>query len=289
MPDKRLKRLTKAQKIDMSGILLDQALPTEDLDQVDPFLLIHHMASILPGGQKARETGVGAHPHRGFSTVTLIIKGAIRHRASRGNDQVVEEGGTQWMHSGMGIVHSERPASYLAEKGGDLEIIQFWVNVPPAAKMKQPSYQPLTKETTPSGSDAGGRIQWSLVAGEYQNLISPIHTESKLLVLNVSMVNTGPFSLILPEGWNSLLYILDGQIRMEDTVIQPKMLAILETDGTRLNLEIERPGRILLLSGEPIGAPVKKYGPFVMNTQTEIMTAIRDAQIGRMGILIEED
>ena len=289
MPNKRLKRLTKAQKINMSGILLDQALPNEDFDQVDPFLLIHHMGSLLPGGQKARETGIGAHPHRGFSPVTLIIKGAIRHRDSRGNDQVVEEGGTQWMHSGMGIVHSERPAPYLAEKGGELEIIQFWVNVPPAAKMKQPSYQPLTKENTPSGSDADGRIQWSLVAGQYQNKISPIHTESKLLILNVSMVNTGPFSLTVPEGWNTLLYIVDGQIRMEDTVMQSKMLAVLENDGTRISLEIDRPGRILLLSGEPIGAPVKKYGPFVMNTQTEIMTAIRDSQIGRMGILIEED
>ncbi len=289
MSNKQLKQLTQAQKINMSGILLDQALPTDDLDQVDPFLLIHHVATILPGGQKARETGIGAHPHRGFSPVTLIIKGAIRHRDSRGNDQVVEEGGTQWMHSGMGIVHSERPASYLAEKGGELEIIQFWVNVPPTAKMKQPSYQSLTKENTPSGSDANGRIQWSLVAGQYQNLTSPIQTESKLLILNVSMVDTGPFSLTVPAGWNSLLYLLDGQIRMEDTVIQSKMLAVLESDGTRINLEIDSPGRLLLLSGEPIGAPVKKYGPFVMNTQTEIMTAIRDAQIGKMGILIEED
>ena len=135
---KVIKGIYSADKVDMGGILLDQPLPNGRLDSVDPFLLIHHWSDQLPGGQKQKDLGVGPHPHRGFSPVTLIFQGSLRHRDSFGNDEIVEAPGAQWMHSGKGIVHSERPSESLAEGGGPFEIIQFWVNSPAESKKKVP-------------------------------------------------------------------------------------------------------------------------------------------------------
>ena len=128
----------KTRKVDMGGIILDQPLPYPGVEQIDPFLLIHHFEDYLPGDQDQKDLGVGPHPHRGFSPVTFIFEGEVHHRDSRGNEGIVSKGGTQWMDSGMGIVHSERPSQEMAERGGSYEIIQFWVNSPSSAKGNQP-------------------------------------------------------------------------------------------------------------------------------------------------------
>jgi quercetin 2,3-dioxygenase len=285
---KKTRWLSKAEKVQIDHNVVDQALPVDHLDQVDPFLLVHHWSTILPGGQRSRDLGVAPHPHRGFSPVTLIIQGAIRHRDSRGNDQVVQAGGTQWMHSGMGITHSERPDETLAAEGGALELIQFWVNVPSSSKMKQPSYQPLSKEETPTLTDEEGRFRWSLIAGRYHDRESPIRTESPLLILHYQLLSPGFLQIDVPGGWNCLLYQIGGVTRLNEEFIHPKHMAVLDPDGSSIPLEIIEPGSLLLLAGKPIGEPVERYGPFVMNSQTEILEALRDARIGKMGILIED-
>jgi len=122
-----VKNKSKADKVNMGGIVLDQALPYRGTDQIDPFLLIHHWTDELKGNQKQQNVGVGPHPHRGFSPVTFIFNGGVHHRDSKGHESVVLSGGTQWMNSGSGIIHSERPTKELAENGGKFEIIQFWI------------------------------------------------------------------------------------------------------------------------------------------------------------------
>ena len=123
----------------MGGIPVLQPLPTTSVERIDPFLLLHHHAGMVEPGNHPRMVGVGPHPHRGFSPVTFIFKGDVHHRDSRGNSSIVKAGGVQWMNAGMGIIHSERPSKEFAEKGGEQEIIQLWINTPAAQKMKEPS------------------------------------------------------------------------------------------------------------------------------------------------------
>ena len=112
---KKVSHLLPAQNMDMGGFPIKQALPTQKVQQFDPFLLLHHARTRYSSRKPARIQGVGPHPHRGFSPVTFVIEGAVHHRDSRGNSQVAKAGEVQWMHAGMGIIHSERPSKELVD------------------------------------------------------------------------------------------------------------------------------------------------------------------------------
>ncbi len=127
---KKVKRLLLATEIDMGGFPVKQALPTQKVDRVDPFLLLHHARTQYYNDRPAKTQGIGPHPHRGFSPVTFVIEGEVHHRDSRENNQIAKEGEVQWMHAGMGIIHSERPSENLAANNGVQEIIQVWINSP---------------------------------------------------------------------------------------------------------------------------------------------------------------
>ena len=284
-----IKQIVPAFQINMGGNILDQALPYYGVDQIDPFLLIHHWKKEMKGGEHQSTVGVGPHPHRGFSPVTFIYEGGVHHRDSTGESQVVYEGGTQWMNSGKGIVHSERPAKEIAENGGDFEFIQFWVNAPASRKMTTPNYQAITKDDTPQVEDDDPNVQISLVAGEYKGKTGPIQPYSDLLILRLDFKTGGKHEIGIPENFNALLYQLDGKIKInDDQVISGKNMVHLNNDGTSVVIEALEDSRFILLSGEPIGEEVSTYGPFVMNTEDEIRQAILDYQSGKMGILTEE-
>lgn len=272
----------------MGGILLDQAIPLHGVDMIDPFLLIHHWDNQLKPGKKQNETGVGPHPHRGFTPVTFIFKGGIHHRDSMGNDQVVYSGGTQWMHSGKGIIHSERFPKELVEKGGDLEFIQFWVNVPAKRKMINPSYQPLDEANTPTISNADNKVNTYLIAGNLDNKKGPIKTETDLFLLRFEMKKGGKVQVPVPKSYNALVYQLDGKLNINGSKpTKAKDMVWYNNDGDGITLEALEDTRAILLSGQPINEPVATYGPFVMNTNNEIQQAIMDYQSGKMGILNE--
>jgi redox-sensitive bicupin YhaK (pirin superfamily) len=285
---KTIKKIIKSQKVNMGGILLDQPLPNEVIDQLDPFLLIHHWNDRLKGKQKQNEAGVGPHPHRGFSPVTLIFKGGVHHRDSRGNNSIVMEGGTQWMFSGLGITHSERPYKELAEKGGEFEIIQFWVNVPAKNKMEQPFYKPITIEETPTFISDDKKVQVGIVSGNFKNLTGIIDTFTPVTVLRMDFEKEGELEFEIPSKHNTLIYLLDGQAIINNEEVTSKDFVWFNNDGEKIKIIANQPTRAILLSGEPIGEEVVSYGPFAMNSHTEIMEALRDAQMGKMGVLIEE-
>lgn len=284
-----IKRVISAPKVDMGGIILDQPLPVRGVDQIDPFLLVHHWKYSYRGGQKQRDLGVGPHPHRGFAPVTFIFKGGVHHRDSRGNDSIIEEGGTQWMNSGMGIVHSERPTKDIAENGGEFEIIQLWVNVPAKNKMDSPSYLPLTKEETPSVISNGSKIEVSIVTGEFNGVIGKIKPYTSLIALRLVIKKGGKIKIPIPDNYNTFLYQLDGSLKIAGgTDTFAKDLSWFNNDGQYVEIEGIENTRAILMAGEPINEKVISYGPFVMNTQTEIMQAMADYQKGSMGILIEQ-
>lgn len=285
MKQRTIKKIIPSQKINMGGHIMEQPLPNNTMDQLDPFLLIHHAVWDLKGGQKQQEVGIGGHPHRGFSPVTFVFQGDIRHRDSFGNDAVVKAGGTQWMHAGKGITHSERPSAELAEAGGIQEIIQFWVNSPAEYKMEVPYYLPLSEEDTPKLEGEKYKVQ--IVAGEYKGIKGPAKTFSPMLLIRGEIHNEGSTEFEIPQNFNTLMYLLNGNISVNGIIAKTKDLVWFNNDGDTIEILANEDTRFILLSGEPIGEKVTSYGPFVMNTQTEIMEAMRDSQMGKMGVLIE--
>lgn len=283
---KTIKQIIPAQKINMGGHLLDQPLPAPSVESVDPFLLIHHWDSTLPGGQKENEVGVGPHPHRGFSPVTFIFKGSITHRDSLGNKAVVKNGGTQWMFAGKGITHSERFGKELVAKGGELEFIQFWVNAPRKNKLDAPFYKPISLEDTPMVEEEKSKV-W-VVSGEYKNIKGIAPTYSPQLLLRASIETNGLLTIPVPKNYNTILYLLDGALEIAGKNLVQKDMVIFNNEEDAIEINATKNTRFILLSGEPIGESVATYGPFVMTNQTEIMEALRDAQSGKMGVLIEE-
>jgi len=282
-----IKRIIPAQKVNMGGHYLDQPLPTQQMDYHDPFLLIHHWDNNLPGNQSQKDVGVGPHPHRGFSPVTFVFDGNVEHRDTLGNNAVVEGGGTQWMFAGRGITHSERMSKSLAQEGGKVEFIQFWVNAPSENKMDAAYYKPLSKEETPTFEVDG--VEVAVVAGEYQGLKGVVPTFSPQTLLRGHLNVGKKHRFTIPQKFNTLLYLLDGSgIINEEKKIQAKDMVVFNNDDSSFEFTATDDTRFILLSGEPLNETVASHGPFVMNTETEIMEAFRDAQMGKMGVLIEE-
>ena len=281
-----IKSVVPARRVNMGGHLLDQPLPVEGLDYHDPFLLIHHWESTLPGGQRPNEVGVGPHPHRGFSPVTFVFKGSVEHRDSLGNRAVVEGGGTQWMFAGRGITHSERQSKELVEQGGDLEIIQFWVNAPAAKKMEPAFYKPISLDETPLIEKPGSRL-W-VVSGQLGDKTGVAPTFTPQLLLRGEISQGSHERIDIPESHNALIYLLDGELEVDGRKLFLKDMGVLNNDGQAVEIKANEDTRYIILAGEPINEPVMSYGPFVMTNETEILEALRDAQMGKMGILIEE-
>jgi len=286
MANRTIKKIIKAQKVNMGGHLLDQPLPAQGIDYIDPFLLIHHWDEPTPSGLRQQEVGVPPHPHRGFSPVTFIYKGDLQHRDSLGNNAIVGKGGTQWMHAGKGITHSERPSKLLAEQGGETEFIQFWVNTPSKYKMEAPYYLPLSAEETPTIQKDKTEIK--VVAGNFETVTGPAKTYSPQLLLRVQAEAAASTALAIPSTYYTSLYILSGELSISGQTIDDREMVWLNNDGEDLTFTANTDSNFIILSGEPLNEPVRSYGPFVMNTQTEIMQAISDAQQGKMGVLIEE-
>lgn len=284
-----VKRLLYAHQVNMGGLLVRQPFPTQNVDRIDPFLLLHHARIKIPSERNALNLGVGPHPHRGFSPVTFVYEGAVHHRDSRGNSSIVAAGGTQWMHAGMGIIHSERPSQELADTGGYMDIIQLWLNVPQKNKMDQPSYQPLNAEETPHWQDQSQSVMIKVVAGEYLGVKGKIHTFTPVNALRVDMIAESEHIFSVPLDHNCFLYCVRGQLHLSGYgLVEEKNLALFDNENTDFKVTAKADSEFLIISGTPINEPVAQQGPFVMNTDTEVLVAMRDYQMGKMGVLIEE-
>lgn len=285
-----IKYLLPSHTLDMGGFPVKQPLPTQTIQQWDPFLLLHHTRSEVLNDRPARIQGVGPHPHRGFSPVTFVVEGEIHHRDSRGNSQIAKAGEVQWMHAGAGIVHSERPSENLARNSGTLEIIQLWINSPASRKMIPPQYHYLPADQMPDIQSEDGKVTTRLVAGKYQGWEGKVPTQSELLILWGTAGENGKERFEIPTGFHSMLYLIRGEIMLGGFgLMEAEHLAILQEDTSAVELTFRTPGQFLLLCGKPINEKVTQYGPYVMNTQTEVLQAMRDYQMGKMGILIEDD
>ena len=272
----------------MGGMPIRQPFPTLNVQQIDPFLLLHHADIKVPSHVEPDNAGVGPHPHRGFSPVTFIFKGGVHHRDSRGNDSVIYAGGAQWMNVGMGVIHSERPPVDIHDVGGRQEIIQLWINTPAEHKMDQPAYFPLAAEEVPQTNLDSGKVLLKVFSGELAGVKGPIPSHTEVNAATLDVKKGGKFSVEVPNDHNVVVYLLDGKLNIDGYGLTEGLNAVVfKKDGDGIAFEALEDTRVLFLTGKPLDEKVVSHGPFVMNNQTQILEAMRDYQMGKMGVLIE--
>lgn len=287
MANQIIKHIAPANMVNMGGFHVRQPLPSLGLDGADPFLLLHHAEVNYKNSKGSDQSGVGPHPHRGFSPVSFVFKGGVHHRDSLGNDQVIYAGGVQWINSGKGIIHSERPPKDLVGTDDPQEFIQLWVNTPGAHKMDDPSYQGYTREEIPAVKSADERIGIKVVSGKIDGVSGPVTTTTDVVTAMLELGAGGNHHFDLESGHQAMLYLLSGRVKINGSEVGGKNLVVFEPETEGFDLEVIESADGLLLSGTPLNEPVATYGPFVMNNQREIIEALNDAQTGKMGELIE--
>lgn len=255
--------------------------------EMSPFLLMDY-AGPADFPATARKLGVGQHPHRGFETVTIVYRGGVAHRDSSGGGGTIGPGDVQWMTAAAGVIHEEFHSPEFAQQGGAFEMVQLWVNLPAKDKMSAPAYQGITADRIPEVELPRRAGTARIIAGRYADgsveAVGPARTFTPINVWDLRLKAAHRVAFELPEGHTSALFVLDGVICLDDRhSVRTAELAVLERAGSRLEFAVTADTTLLLLGGEPIDEPVVGYGPFVMNSQDEIIRAIDDFNNGRFG------
>ncbi|HET9056020.1 MAG TPA: pirin family protein [Chitinophagaceae bacterium] len=286
---RKIANIIKAQPTMMGEILLHQPLPTQKIEQISPFILLHHLGP-YEFGPDNMALDIGPHPHRGFEPVTFVFSGEINHHDSRGNKSIISSGGVQWMTSGMGIIHAEYASKRFRKTGGKLEAIQLWINLPAKLKMIQPNYQGFQKEDIPYKELNNERGQVNIISGSWNGLVGPIESITNIKAFTLELKKGAEVQFEFAPTENVLFYLLKGNVDVNESqwITDRTMLEFERADGF-IAIKTREDSLILLVSGEPINEPIAQYGPFVMNNQTELMQAIKDYQMGKMGVLVNED
>jgi redox-sensitive bicupin YhaK (pirin superfamily) len=252
-------------------------------DHVSPFVLFDYAgpAEFAPAD---KPRGVGTHPHRGFETVTIVYKGEVEHRDSTGKGGIIGPGDVQWMTAAGGILHKEFHSEEFTRKGGTLEMVQLWVNLPAKDKSAAPGYQTLVKQDIPSVELPNRAGTLRVIAGDYEGHHGPAHTFTSIDLWDLRLNQGGAASFVLPEGRTVSVVVLKGTVQVNgDAIAREAQFVLLDRRGGEITLEANSDASLLILSGEPIDEPVVMSGPFVMNTSHEIKQAMVDFKSGRFG------
>lgn len=281
--------VTADAKYEGEGFLVHRPFPIRALHEFDPFMLLDEMGpmDVKPGEAK----GAPDHPHRGFETVTYLLSGRFEHKDSHGHAGKLAPGDVQWMTAGSGLIHSEMPESGFLKEGGRLHGLQLWVNLPKKEKMIPPHYQEIPAQKIPVATSADGRVTVRVIAGESLGQRAVIETRTPIQFLHFRIAPGARISQPVPPEFNAFAYVLDGNMAAGDAAVgearkvETHQMAIFARDGDEVELASvgEATLDVLLIAGQPLGEPVARWGPFVMNTQAEIVQAVQDYQNGRMG------
>lgn len=286
---KSVKYLLPTQMIDMGGIPMKQAFPTEKVGEIDPFLLLHHGILQVEDWIPAHRQGVEPHPHRGFTAVTFVIDGEIQHRDSLGNNQIAGIGDVHWLFAGSGLIHSERPSKSMVEEKKNIEIVQLWINAPGRFKLDHPSYQYISHNEMIPYLSEDKLVETILVAGAYKEEYADVPSKSAKTVLWCKGMKGGVETINIADENNVFLYLIKGQIQLKKYgPVDQGELVYFEKEGDEIIFTCKTDVNLIICSGKPINEEIIKNGPFVMNNQTEIMEAMRDFNQGKMGILVED-
>jgi len=282
-----VKTVGRSDLVNMGPIRLRQPIPTQTIENIDPFVLLHHYGPYEINRQN-NPFDLGPHPHRGFEPITFLIQGEQLHRDSLGNESIVKSGDVQWTTSGRGIIHSEGPTKEFVENGGTLEGIQLWLNLPAEKKMMQPKYQHVSADDFEVVYSEDNKVTVQLIAGNLNGKEGRITTQTPVNTFMIDMEKRGELLLPLELTHQSMIYLLKGEVNVNDEVNLQKdenQLIEFNQDGEGIKITSVTNSKLLFLSGEALNEKVVNYGPYVMNSQTEILEAMRDYQQGKMGFL----
>lgn len=253
--------------------------------RISPFLMLDFNAE-YDFGPSDHIRGVDVHPHKGFETVTIAYQGSVAHHDSAGNSGVIHPGDVQWMTAGNGILHKEYHEEAFSKKGGNFEMVQLWVNLPKANKSVAPHYQPLTKEDIPAVTLEDGSSLVRVIAGQYQNQKGAANTYTPVNLWDMRIQKGSTVDSVVPADHHTAMLVIHGAGRINDKAFKAHDFVLFEQEGEDIQIQADEDSVILLMSGTPIDEPIASYGPFVMNTQEEIIQAINDFNDGKFGTLV---
>jgi quercetin 2,3-dioxygenase len=287
---RRVTSITTAPRgLEGEGFPVRRAFAGIDMADLDPFVHMDQMGEVDYGPGEPK--GTPWHPHRGFETVTYMIDGTFLHQDSIGGGGVIQNGATQWMTAGAGILHIERPPDALIDSGGLFHGIQLWVNLPAKLKMTNPRYQDIEAESVSLLTNENGDAIIRVIAGSLGGIDGPGSTHTPIAISHVSLMPGAQLSLPWNPAYNALTYVLAGQgtVGLDRSPVETGQMAV-HVDGDFLELSANESQdsrtqafEVLILGGEPIREPVATYGPFVMNTRAELQQAFEDYEAGRLG------
>lgn len=252
-------------------------------EQISPFLLLDY-AGPYQFTPSPRPRGVGAHPHRGFETVTIVYEGEVSHRDSTGKGGTIGPGDVQWMTAGNGIVHEEFHSQAFSDTGGAFEMVQLWVNLRAKDKGIAPSYQAITANMIPKVTLPNAAGTASIIAGDFAGTLGPAHTHSPMNVWDIRLTEGKEHIVTVPAEHSCMVVVLSGELMInQEEVIKNAELVMFESTGTTIQLEAKANTKLLVLTGEPFNEPVVGHGPFVMNTAEEIRDSLQAFHLGKFG------
>jgi len=275
------------ETLEGAGFLVRRPFPKPTFSEFDPFLLLDEMGpmTVAPGNAK----GAPDHPHRGFETVTYLLSGEMEHKDSQGHAGKLRPGDVQWMTAGAGVIHSEMPSAAFQRDGGTLHGFQLWVNLPSQNKMMRPRYQEIPLAMIPTARTTDGLVDVRVIAGEALGARAVIETVTPIMYLHFTVQPGGRITQPVPREYNAFAYIIDGGglFGAERDQGSDGQMVLFALDGDEIRIENPADAKatleVLLIAGIPLNEPVARYGPFVMNTESEIRQAIDDYRHGRMG------
>jgi redox-sensitive bicupin YhaK (pirin superfamily) len=268
------------------GFRVFNYIPGESVPQqrISPFLLLDFNAEVdFPSSNHLR--GVDVHPHKGFETVTIAYKGSVAHHDSAGNSGIINPGDVQWMTAGAGILHKEYHEKEYAKRGGPFEMVQLWVNLPKKDKGTTPHYQAITKDQFGKVNLPGNQGVINVIAGTYNGVEGPAKTYSPVNVFDIKLKKGATTHTSLPAGFNTAILLINGSATINGQNAPEHSFVLFANEGEEIDITAGEDAVLLVLSGEPLNEPIASYGPFVMNTQSEIIESIREFQSGKFGTL----
>ncbi len=283
MTERTIVRLHPAGRDDIGDLVTRRPLPGPRIEHLDPFLFLnHHGPQVYPPGNAGLP--FGPHPHRGFETVTFIVDGELAHEDTAGHRSVIGAGGVQWMTAGRGLIHAELSPEEFRRRGGPLEILQLWVNLPARLKLSPPAYTGLQRESIPAVRTPDGRGRVNLIAGSFARVEGPIASRTGVFMSTVELDSGGFVEFDRLGSRSVFLYVVRGSIAIGGDRVPRHVLAQLGADGESVAIGALEDALLLFGHAAPIGEPIVAHGPFVMNTREEIAQAIRDYHAGLFNV-----
>lgn len=275
----------RAGYTDYNGLDTFRAMPGRNvpIETLEPFIFLnHHGPQKFPANN--RGLPFGPHPHKGFETVTFIVDGELVHQDSTGFSSNIKSGGIQWMTAGRGIIHSETSSDTFKKQGGNVEILQLWINLPSTLKSVPPAYVGLQAGDIPVIENDGEKATVKLVSGTWGNTLAPIQSLSGIQLSTIALEKSGSIELNAREDHAILFYVVKGKLQVNGEFAEKHDLIEFDREGGKIRLFAEEEALIIYGSAKPSGEPIFAQGPFVMNSQEEIRQAFVEYQEGKFGV-----